>query len=643
MKKIIAAVVFLAFALISTSQPPPRERVGPVLGGFLLNSGWKINPAGEQLPLDTFPMSAVVTPNGRFLIVMNAGYRPPSLSVIDLHAGREIQRVPVRDAWLGMALSRQGTTLWVGGGSTAGIFEFNLNDEGALRAARTFELVPAASRTWQDFVGDVAVSPDGRLIYAAQLYRDQILIVNPQSGIVVDKFKTGRRPYRILFHPDGKSLFVTSWADGVLIHHQADNGSRLDTVPLGAHPTDMVWSDRRPDSDGDQPPSYAARLFVSAANTNNVYSVGVTESKELRRLETINMAMTPLQPLGMTPSALALNADGSKLYVVCSDANVLGVVDVTEARSHVLGFVPTGWYPTAVKSLSDGRLVVLNGRGGRSYPNPQGPSPARRPEPVHVGVPSVQYVGAEQKGTASIIPPLTDEALDQYTAQAFANSPYNDDKLGNLGPLAKPSAIPSEPGGATPISHVLYIVKENRTYDQVLGDIGKGESSPALVLFNENVAPNHHKLAREFVLLDNFYVNADVSADGHNWSTGAIAPDYVQKLWPNSYAKRRIHYDYEEQDPASVPAAGYIWTNAAQRGISIRNYGYMASSKKTPGEDGVQIEAVRDPVLAPVTNMYYRSFDLDYQDVKRARVFLDDLAEIRSERRDAQADRDAAR
>ncbi len=461
------------------------------------------------------------------------------------------------------------------------------------------------------------LAPDGRLLYAADLYRDQILIVNPQSGIIVDKFKTGRRPYRILFHPDGKSLFVTSWADGTLIHYQADNGNRLDTVPLGSHPTDIVWSARRPTAEGGEQPAYAARLFVSAANTNNVYSVGVTESKELRRLETINMAMTPLQPLGMTPSALALTADGSKLYVVCSDANVLGVVDVTEARSHVLGFVPTGWYPTAVKSLADGRIVVLNGRGLRSYPNPQGPSPARRPEPVHEGVPSVQYVGAEQKGTASIIPAIDDEALDKYTAQSFANSPYSDDKLvntiDNSGPLAKS------------IEHVIYIVKENRTYDQVLGDIGKGESSPALVLFDEKAAPNHHKLARDFVLLDNFYVNADVSADGHNWSMGAIAPDYVQKLWPNSYGKRRKHYDYEEQDPASIPAAGYLWTNAAQRGISLRNYGYMASSKKNPGEDGVQIEAVRDPVLLPVTNMYYRSFDLDYPDVKRARVFLDDL------------------
>ena len=223
---------------------------------------------------------------------------------------------------------------------------------------------------------------------------------------------------------------------------------------------------------------------------------------------------------------------------------------------------------------------------------------------------------------------MSDESIAGYTKEALANSPYNDSKLADLGPLSKPSAIPTEPGGPTPIQHIIYIVKENRSYDQVLGDIGKGESERSLVLFDEKIAPNHHKLAREFVLLDNFYVNADVSADGHAWSTGAIANDYIQKLWPNSYAKRRNHYDYEEQDPASLPPAGYLWTNAAQHSLSMRNYGYMVNNKKEPGDDGVQVESVRDPVLAGVTNMSYRGFDLAYPDVKRARTFLSDLQQF---------------
>jgi len=627
MKRFAALAAFLAVAFTSTSQPPPREQVGPTPNGFLLNSGWIVRPAGQQIPLDTFPMSAVVAPNGRFMVVMNAGYNPPSLSVVDLQAARVIGSTPVPDAWLGLALSPNGKTIWASGGSTASIYEFTLNDDGMLHRTRTFTLVPAASRTWEDFTGDVAVTPDGHLLYAAELYRDDVAIVNPQSGVVIGRFKTARRPYRILFHPDGKSLFISSWADGVVVHQEVDTGNRLEVIPVAPHPTDILWREKRSDDEEDMG-SFRGRLFVAAANTNNVYTIGVTDSGSTQRLETINMAMTPMQPLGMTPSALAMSADGKKIFVVCSDANVVGVLDVTEARSHVLGFVPVGWYPTAVKALADGRVIVLNGRGQRSYPNPRGPSPARRPEPVHQGVPAVEYVGRLQVGSASIIPPLTDDAIDSYTKDALANSPYDDAKLDNAGPAPQGNPIPAVPGGPTPIQHVIYIVKENRTYDQVLGDIGKGESDKSLNLFDEKTGPNHHKLAREFVLLDNFYVNADVSADGHNWSTGAIAPDYVQKLWPNSYAKRRNHYDYEEQDPASKPPAGYIWTNAAQKGLSMRNYGYMATNKKVASGDGVQIEAVRDPVLAGVTNMNYRAFDLDYQDVKRAQVFLNDLQQF---------------
>ena len=181
------------------------------------------------------------------------------------------------------------------------------------------------------------------------------------------------------------------------------------------------------------------------------------------------------------------------------------------------------------------------------------------------------------------------EQLDAWTARTLANSPYRDAKLDEPSPLPK-------------IEHVIYIVKENRTYDQVLGDMKEGNGDPSLVLFGENVTPNLHKLAREFVLLDNFYVNSDVSADGHNWSTAAIAPDYVQKMWPNKYANRRTTYDFEEQDAASLPPAGYLWTNAAAAGVSMRNFGYMVNNKPNAAPGAEQITGVRDPVLAKVTN-----------------------------------------
>jgi DNA-binding beta-propeller fold protein YncE len=614
---VLVTVVIILAAVLSSSQPAPREQVGILPdGGFLLNSGWRVKPAGTQIPLDTLPMSAILSKDGKFLLVLNGGYKPPSISVLDTKDGHEVGRTPVSDAWLGLALSPNGRTVWAGGGSRAAIFEFAFNESGELKPTNTFELVKAADRTHRDFIGDVAVSPDGHLLYACDLYHDSILVVNPQSGTIVDRFKTGRRPYRILFHPDGKSFFVTSWADGTMLHHQTSDGAQLQSVRIGAHPTDMVWRDRAAASEDEGAESgWKARIFVSAANTNSVFSVAVSDSGELRPLETINISTSPLHPLGMTPSALALSADLNRLYVICSDANAAAVVDVTEARSHVLGFIPTGWYPTAAKALPDGRLVVLNGRGSRSYPNPNGPNPTLRPSVVHGGAP-LEYVGRIQTGSASFIPPIQDEQLRSYTAEVLHNSPYNDEMLD------------SQPAGIPPIQHVVYIVKENRTYDQILGDIGKGESDPSLCLFKENVSPNHHKLAREFVLFDNFYVSGDVSGDGHNWSTSAIANDYVVKMWPNSYAGRRKHYDYEGGEPAALPPAGYLWTSAAARNIPMRNYGYWATNMKEPAADGTQIEAVRDTVLAKVTNMKYRSFDLDYPDVKRAQTFLADLAEF---------------
>src|SRR5664280_1910680 len=617
--RIALAVAFLALVAMLGSQPAPREQVGPLPGGaFLLNSGWRLDPVGRQVPLDTLPMSTALSPDGKYLLVLNGGYRPPTVSVIETSSGRVTGSVPVADGWLGLAISPKGDMVYVGGGSKASLFEFALAN-GVLTPARTCVVVPQEQRGTQDFIGDVAFSPDGRLLYAANLYRDTILVVNPQSGMVTGAFKTGRRPYRILFHPDGKSFFVTHWADGTLGQYDTNAGSMMgQAVRVGAHASDMVWRNGAPETASGEAPPYTARIFVAAANTNHVFALGVTAAKDVNLVESINIAMTPRQPMGMTPSALGLSADGNRLFVACSDANAAAVVDVSEERSRVEGFIPTGWYPTAVRALANGTLVVLNGKGLRSYPNGEnGPNPSKRVEPVHAGEPAppaVQFVGRLQTGTASWIEPFTVEQLNAWTARTLANSPYRDEKLDERSPLPE-------------IEHVIYIVKENRSYDQVLGDLKEGNGDPSLVLFGENSTPNLHKLAREFVLLDNFYVNSDVSADGHNWSTAAIAPDYVQKMWPNKYASRRATYDFEEQDPTSLPPAGYLWTNAVAAGLSLRNFGYMVNNKANAAPGAEQITGVRDPVLAKVTNPLYRGFDLNYPDMDRTKVFLTELAE----------------
>jgi YVTN family beta-propeller protein len=610
---LFSGLAMLAAALL-ISQPSPREEVGLMPdGGFLLSSGWRIKAAGTQIPVDTFPMATAVTPDKKLLLVLNGGYNPPSISVIDIAGAKELSRAPVPDGWLGLTISKAGDKVYVGGGSRAAIYEFSLMN-GALVPSRMFPVVAEKNIKPADFIGDVAFSPDGHLLYAADLYHDSVVVVNPQSGLVISRIKTGRRPYRILFHPSGKSFYVSSWADGSVGQYETNTGNLLASTRVGAHTTDMVWHE----GDVEEDPNIKARLFVSASNTNNVFVLGVSESGGLSRLETINLALTPNQPLGSTPSGLGLSADGARLFVACSDANAVGVVDISQAHSQVLGFVPSGWYPTTVIGLPDGRIGVLNGKGQGSFANPKGPNPLVEVVRDREGIRNDQYVATRQRGTVQFVDYPGDQKLEDYTREVLGNSPYRDQMLEDPG---TPANNPIRANG--PIKHVIYVIKENRTYDQVLGDMKQGNGDASLTLFGAAVTPNLHKLASEFVLLDNFYENADVSADGHNWAMAAIAPDYTQRIWPGEYARRNKNYGFEGTEPANSPPAGYLWTNAVQAGISIRNYGEWTEERKlASGDSDVK---VNDPVLEKVSDKDYPPYNLDYPDVERADVFLAEL------------------
>jgi YVTN family beta-propeller protein len=569
---------FLSAALMVAalcSQPASRERVGPLPGGgFLLNTGWKLEPAGSQIPLGPFPMSLAASRDGNYLVVLNRGYQRPSLSVIETASGRLTATVPVQDAWLGLTFSPRGDRVYVGGGAHAAVYEFSFSS-GQLQPARTFT-IPAQDKNQPDFIGDVTLSPDGRLLYAADLNHDWVLVINPQSGTVIQRFKAGQQPYRILFHPDGKSFFVTS--NGTLTQYDTATGSNLGSVRIGPHLTDMVWRNGGPEAvDAGDRPNWTARLFVAAANTNNVYSVGLSASNEMTRLESINIGFSQEQPLGMTPSALALSPDGKRLYVACSGANAVAVVDVSGERSFTAGFIPVGWYPTAIAALKSGALLALSAKS----PGSDG-------------------------GSASFIDAFTDAQLAGWTRNATLASPLS------AGKVDPPSSLPA-------IEHVIYIVKGSRSYDQVLGDLKEGDGDRTRATFGETVTPNQHKLAREFALLDNFYVTGDQPADGLQWSTAGIANDLVMKLG-------RL-----ESQASAQPPAGYLWTNAASAGISLRNYGLLVRNAAggTPGS-GIQTAGVDDPVLSrlDVTNTLYRGFDPDFPDAERAKVFLADLAQF---------------
>jgi hypothetical protein len=304
----------------------------------------------------------------------------------------------------------------------------------------------------------------------------------------------------------------------------------------------------------------------------------------------------------------------------------VAVFEVRElGRSRSLGFIPVGWYPTSVRVTPDGRhLLVANGKGVASRANRYGPQPGREP-PSSIR----EYIGGLFPGTLALITLPERKALEarlkEYTARTLRCRPPR-----AVAPPEPGHPIPLEGGGASPIRYCIYIIKENRTYDQVLGDLPEGNGDPTLCLFPERVTPNHHQLARDFVLLDNFYVESEVSADGHEWSLGAYATDYVEKMWPLSYghnAHGKYTYPSEGRFRIAEPAGGYLWDRAKAAGVSYRSYGEFVNNGATPSDPAT----TRVPALEGHFDPGFRSFDMDYSDLRRAERFLAELRRFEQE------------
>jgi YVTN family beta-propeller protein len=348
-------------------------------------------------------------------------------------------------------------------------------------------------------------------------------------------------------------------------------------------------------------------LYVANANDN---SVSVIDTKQQKVLETLNAALYPDAPSGSTSNGVSLNADEKILYIANADNNCLSVFDVRKPGfSSSKGFIPVGWYPTNVKVVGN-KIFVSNGKGFSSQANPYGPNPAGKRQKVSYqkGDSSkpidVQYIAGLFKGTMSIINEPDEKTLAEYSMAVYENIPYKKDNELNYGEVGNP--IPMKQGDPSPIKYVFYVIKENRTYDQVLGDIPEGNGDTSLVLFGEKITPNQHALAREFVLLDNFYVDGEVSADGHNWSLGAYATDYLEKTWPSSYGDRGGDYDAEGNREIANNKNGFIWDMCKKMGVSYRTYGEFADDYKA-----------NIPVLEGHFCPYYTSWDESVKDTTR--------------------------
>jgi YVTN family beta-propeller protein len=604
------------WSLAAGAQKPGRQDGGTVL----LPNGWRIAPAGRHLTVGDLPLAMVESADGRFLVVTNNGHAKPTLTVVDLDRLHIKSRLPLDHAWLGLAWHPDGKRLYSSGagGSTVDEVAFSA---GTLSRGMSYRLGQPSP---ESFVGGVAVSPDGQRLFAVQVLGETLSVIDLARGGVTKTVALAAEPYTALVSADGHTLFVSLWGGAKVLTFDAATLEPRGEIAVGEHPNAMVLS-----KDG-------SRLFVACANTNAVWVVDLG-TRAAR--EQIGIALFPGAPPGSTPNALDLSPDGRTLLVANADNNTVAVVDVERAgQSEVEGFIPTGWYPTAVRFSGDGRRIyVLSGKGLTSMANPRG---------THPGIPGSegQYIGAMLTGSLSVLDVPDRPALAAHTKKVYALTPYAD--ATRLAPARAPagSPIPRKVGDASPIKHVFYVIRENRTYDQVFGALEKGNGDPNLCLFGEDVTPNAHALAREFVLLDNFYVDAEVSYDGHSFSTGAYATDFTEKVWPMNYGRRGAKYLSEgggENRNAygniTAPAQGYIWDACRRAGVTVRSYGEFAvryeearthDAARDSGRGQVQASV---PGLEGLVHPTYPPWDMSVPDNRRVDVWLEEFRKFEAE------------
>jgi sugar lactone lactonase YvrE len=547
--------------------------------GVVLPTEWRLSPAQDRVvATKTLPQSAVLTADRKHLVVVEAGAGSPGIRILDARTLALERDIPVQDAYGVPLPDPAGDGFWAGTGSRGTLAHYaassGANDRPDIALPANFW--PAA----------IARSPEGKTLAISGDLAGAVVFADEATGHVSDPIAAGRHPAGLAFSRDGATLFVANWGGTTLTRIDVASRGARGEIAVGRHPEALLLS-----RDG-------RRLYVTEADDD---ALGIVDVASGRRIGGLDVAPYGDGRIGASPSQLIASSDGKRLWVVCAAANALVAVDTGPGFARVAGAIPTGWYPTAVTLDADGAsLDVVDGKGESSHANPQF-------DPFHyvrggADRDSSGYDAAASVGSVRRIPLPDAAGLARGLAAVRAGLPP---------PVAAPADTVVRAGG--PLRHVIYVIKENRTYDQVLGDLPGADGDPALTLFGADVTPNEHALATRFGILDNTFANAKVSADGHNWSMAAFANDYLERMWPPNYGGRRDLYDFEDGADASVPHAGFLWNDALEHGISLRNYGEFTTEtpeKRTPVSSRMR-------GLDRVTDAQFVGFDLRVSDAAR--------------------------
>lgn len=602
-------------------------------GSILVPTNQLLRPAGFQVQFQGRPVDLALSPNGKWLAVLNIN----SLELIFVRDRTIIQRLRIKK-----------------GGSYNGVAFSNDSKKIYVSQARDHILIAEMNKdnvlTWKDKItfakpkigghpvpGGIVLDKENRKLFTT-LNRSNTLAVVKLSNKSIKEIPVGVAPYEVALYSSEKA-YVSNWGgrqpeededsykssgSEVLIDPKtgiANNGTvsvvdlkagkEIKTIKVGLHPNAMVLSPEK------------KRLYVACANSD---IVSVIDTKADKVIDEISVRMSKDLPFGSAPNALTISKDGSRLYVANGTDNAVCVIKLND-NNKFLGFIPTGWYPGALQFDKNQKFLIVANTKGIGSRNMRADRPG--------------YNTHNHMGTISFITTPSESQLVKMTEVVKENNSFASmvEKMNQKNGATNKVAVPKYPGQTSYFKHVVYIIKENRTYDQVFGDMPQGNGDSSLVMFGREVTPNHHALAEEFVLMDNYYCSGVLSADGHQWTDEAYVTDYLEKFFgdfPRSYP-------FDGDDPLAYSPTGFIWDNVLKHNLTYRNYGEFIAGVVEPkgatfteiyqdfinGGNKIKIRAKSNlPQMESYTCPTYIGWPISVPDVYRASEFIKELKEF---------------